>query len=328
MSSLESSIDWHAAVRTAIRAPSSHNSQPWRFRRTERGIVLLADFERCLAVVDPLERELYISCGAALEHLLLAVKAQGRGYSLELNDDPVDANIAEVTVTENLEQSDDDAILYAAVDERQTSRVAFELLPVPRGLKESLEHEARLRNTLCEAIEDRDAQNSLAALTMEADRIQSANPAFRDELANWLRSNVSTKTDGMQGTAVGLRNFSSYLAPFVVRTFDLGNQQAARDQQLIGASPLLCVMSTRTDQKRAWIQCGQALARVALRVAAAGYTLSYLNQAVEIPDSREKLRSLLAEPAYPQLILRIGRALRLPMSRRRSVSSVLDRGSS
>lgn len=324
MAGLESSIDWRAAIRTAVRAPSSHNSQPWRFRRTERGIILLADFERCLSVVDPLERELYISCGAALEHLLLAIKAQGRGYHLELDTNPVNAIVAEISITENWQQSDDDATLHAAIGERQTSRVAFELLPVPRGLSESLAVEARLRDTLYEAIEDSDAQNSLAALTMEADRIQSANPAFRDELAQWMRSNISLRTDGMQGSAVGLGSFSSYVAPFVIRTFDIGNRQAASDQLLIGASPLLCILSTRSDQKASWIQCGQALARVALRVAAAGYTLSYLNQSVEVPQVRQKLQSILADPAQPQLVLRIGRAQPLPFSRRRPVSAVMQ----
>src|SRR3712207_1323163 len=53
-----------AAVGYAIRAPSSHNTQPWRFRITDGAVELFADRTRALAVVDPHDRELTISCGA------------------------------------------------------------------------------------------------------------------------------------------------------------------------------------------------------------------------------------------------------------------------
>lgn len=55
-----------ALVRYAVRAPSSHNSQPWLFRVVGDTLELRADRGRRLPVVDPEDRELTISCGAAL----------------------------------------------------------------------------------------------------------------------------------------------------------------------------------------------------------------------------------------------------------------------
>jgi nitroreductase len=49
----------------AILAPSSHNSQPWLFRINAMDLELFADRRRALPVVDPQQRELTISCGAA-----------------------------------------------------------------------------------------------------------------------------------------------------------------------------------------------------------------------------------------------------------------------
>ena len=57
-------------IATAARAPSVHNTQPWRFKVTQDVIELYADPRRKLRV-DPAGREMLISCGAALfgQHL-------------------------------------------------------------------------------------------------------------------------------------------------------------------------------------------------------------------------------------------------------------------
>ena len=59
-------IDPDAAVAEAIRAPSSHNTQPWLFRIAGDHLGVMADRSRALPVADPQDRELVISCGAAI----------------------------------------------------------------------------------------------------------------------------------------------------------------------------------------------------------------------------------------------------------------------
>ena len=60
--------------RVAARAPSLHNTQPWRFKATQDTIELYADQRRKLHV-DPIGREMLISCGAALFGLRLAIRS-------------------------------------------------------------------------------------------------------------------------------------------------------------------------------------------------------------------------------------------------------------
>src|SRR5690606_20406923 len=50
----------------AILAPSNRNTQPWRWRISEDMIELYADRGRALPHLDPDDRELIMSCGAAL----------------------------------------------------------------------------------------------------------------------------------------------------------------------------------------------------------------------------------------------------------------------
>src|SRR3989344_3094210 len=56
----------------AILAPSTHNSQPWKFRIQDSTITILPDLHRTLPVSDPHNRHLYISLGCALENLRIA----------------------------------------------------------------------------------------------------------------------------------------------------------------------------------------------------------------------------------------------------------------
>jgi len=64
-------------VHYATLAASGHNTQPWKFVAQQNEIEIHPDYSRRLAVVDPGDRELWISLGCALENLLIAARAAG-----------------------------------------------------------------------------------------------------------------------------------------------------------------------------------------------------------------------------------------------------------
>ena len=69
----------------AILAPSSHNTQPWLFKIIGDNVIELhADRTRALALVDPVDRALTISCGAALSHLQIAIRHLGYMYNVKI----------------------------------------------------------------------------------------------------------------------------------------------------------------------------------------------------------------------------------------------------
>ncbi|MFC7615418.1 hypothetical protein ACFQV2_19840 [Actinokineospora soli] len=66
-----------AAIADACRAPSVHNTQPWRWLVGTRSLHLMANRTRWLRATDPRGRDLVMSCGAALDHLRTALAARG-----------------------------------------------------------------------------------------------------------------------------------------------------------------------------------------------------------------------------------------------------------
>ena len=91
------------------------------------------------------------------------------------------------------------------------------------------------------------------------------------------------------------------------------------------AHPGILVLCTVTDRRADWLRTGQALHHVLLVAGTAGYAASYLNQPIELPDLRSRVRAELRLRDHPQLILRLGRPVAPlpPGTPRRPVEDVL-----
>jgi nitroreductase len=294
------------AARLALLAPSSHNSQPWRFVIHGDRLDLHPDRTRSLPVVDPRDRELIISCGAALFQLRLALRHFGRASSVELMPECVGNDVlASVWLGERCTATDEDERLFAAISRRHTNRAPF----LPRAVDETLRLDLVAAARLEEAwlyVASGMAKEALAALISDGDRRQMGDSHFRRELASWLRPNDDRSGDGMPGYTRAQDDLAARIEPLIVRTFDLGDGRAARDHQLAVGSPLLAVLGTDGDDERDWLRAGQALARVLLHATSAALAASFLNQPVELPELRGRLSEIIGKTGYPQLVLRLG----------------------
>ena len=138
-----------------------------------------------------------------------------------------------------------------------------------------------------------------------------------------MHSNRSRSRDGVPGYAFGFGDIMSAAGPLVVRTFDMGGGQAAKDRQLAEGSPVLAVLGTEGDTPADWLAAGQALAKVLLRAQAEGVSASFLNQPVEVPELRPQLRDVIGRTGFPQLLLRMGYGPEVRPTPRRTVEEVL-----
>jgi hypothetical protein len=310
-------------LRYATLSPSSHNSQPWLFHLDGHSVELHADHTRRLPVVDPDDRELVISCGAALVTLCIALRHFGVEVDvMTMPDERDSAFLARVEVvgwTSVPDSKDDD--LFAAITARHTSRTAYGPIPIPADVVARMEHAAAAEGGQFFVVTAQ--RETITHLVTEADRVQMSDPRFRRELAHWMRINQPAADDGMPGYAIGMSELESAVGPLVVRTFDLGSRQAAKDEDLARESALLAVLTTANDDIADWITAGQAMQRVLLTATAAGLRASFLNQPIEVPSLRRQLQNTLGLAGQPQLLLRFGYGTSGAPTPRRSVSDVL-----
>jgi hypothetical protein len=291
----------------AVLAPSSHNSQPWLFDIAGKSVDIYADRTQCLPVVDPLDRELKISCGAALFFLRIATRHFGYTDVVELLPDSDRPDLlARVRLGGPHEATKDEQVLFDAIPRRHTNRKPFQERELPVALPAALSSAAEKEGAHLRFVDDPEQRKAVGELIGEADRAQWADKRFRHELAAWVRTTTSTSYDGVQSNLLDMGDLNSYAIPHVIRNFDLGSGQASKDRDSVADTPALVILGTDGDTPEDWVIAGQALARVLLRAAVEGVTASYLNQPIQIQPLRETLSVLTGAARYPQVMLRMG----------------------
>lgn len=307
-------------LRYAVLAPSSHNTQPWRFQINDNTVSLFADRTRALPANDPDDRELTISCGCALMNLRVAAAHDGLGMTYEeVAPDSNDENLLAVVSFHQSELSSlAEAELFQSIEGRRTYRKRFESREVPDPMLVALIEAATEEGAWLQVIELEEMRHSIAAMVSEGDSIQWSSPGWRRELAAWMHPRH-------RGDGLTVPGIVAPIAHVVVRTFDLGNVVSAKDKQLVDESPVIAVLGTDGDSVADWLGAGQALERVLLNAHANGLQASYLNQPIQVASLRPKLRNLLGGDGFPQILLRLGFPTdEIDAAPRRSLDEVID----
>ena len=305
-----------ALLERAMLAPSSHNTQPWLFRIGEGVVDLLADRTRALPVNDPDDRELLVSCGAALFTLRVAAAAAGWQAGVETLPGPDPDWLARI----HLSPGEPDAALAAlspAIERRRTWRRPFADRAVAPDACQALQAAAAAEGATLTVLDEDDRRHALAGLVARGDHLQWETPSWRRELAMWMHPR--RERDGL-----AVPGATAAVTRAVVRSFDMGDGVGAKDRQLAEGSPLLAVLGTPGDAPVDWLAAGQALQHALLRGLGDGLQASYLNQPVEVAELRGRLQALAPEAGVPQLVLRWGHAEgELPAPPRRPLADVL-----
>jgi hypothetical protein len=309
-------------VAMAARAPSLHNTQPWRFDIDGTAIELRADRGRWLPRTDPAGRELLVSCGAALFGLRLAVRGIGYLPAVELLPSRAQPDLlARVRLGAAVAATPTHRVLLAALSHRYTRRGPFTPGPLPPGLLPKLQHDAVAERAALVRVSRPGPLQQIAELAAVADHRQRQQPGLRAEVAGWTRPAGSAARDGVPAQAYPARPVRQpgSLAP---RDFDLGRGwgRLAAD----GSPPAItAVLTTPSDGPADWLRAGQALHRLLVHAAASWVFASLHSQLLESAALRALLRARLATPGAPHMLIQLGRADTASATPRRPVTEVL-----
>lgn len=301
-------------IRKAILAPSGHNAQAWKFSVTDNNdIIISPDFSRSLPVIDPKNRELYISLGCAVENI--SIFAESIGFTSVINE--FNGNVT-ISFTET--HSVKNTSLAKAIDSRQTNRSVYSGKIIPDEQILQLK-----QGNLCIYKHDSAEFKQLCKLVDIANTAQMNNPNFKQELKQWLRYNeheAKQSGDGLSYDTLGTLNIPSFLRKLVVPLGLNADSQNKSDLKKLLSSSHFAVF-TANDTISEWINTGRTLERVLLTAETLGIACAYMNQPCEEDSIREILKISLNLNEQPQIIVRFGYADRTPRSHRRPISSFL-----
>ena len=314
-------------LRYAILAPSTHNTQPWKFALTVDGIRVYADYTRRMRVVDPGNRELLMSIGAAIFNLRVAAAHFGYDCSLMYNHSgDSESPIALVSLAPAAPHTAPDRTLdelFPCIVRRHTNRLPFLMSRIPSVVLDKFRRLDEGSRASLSISTDGILNRHVADLVAAGDKMLLADPAFRHDLAEWVRPNWSSKPDGIPGAALGARGIAAALSPWTTKVLDLARLRAATDKNLCTEAPALITVSAE-DAVPHWLDAGELLGRILLTIEHEGLQCSYFNMPVQVPELRRDLRTLLGLQVWPQLLLRIGYCLTEPaVTPRRPVEDVL-----
>ncbi|OLR94474.1 Acg family FMN-binding oxidoreductase [Actinokineospora bangkokensis] len=314
----------HDALQLACRAPSVHNTQPWRWLVGEQTLHLVADRSRAVPATDPDGRDLLLSCGAAVHHLGVALTGLGWAHRTHLLPNPSDTDhLAAVEVLAEREPDDADVALAAALTRRRTDRRRYSSWPVPAAYLDNLVQVAAREGALLVALEDPFDLRDLAAVAAEAAVDQERDPSYRREVAAWSGRSPGAE-DGVTAAASPAAGTEHEMPN---RRFPLGELRSPPTAPGERDASRVLLLATVRDTARDHLRAGAAASAVLLTATGMGLATCPLSQPLEVPLARRVLREgPLDDAAAPHLLLRVGfapiSAEPLPTSLRRPLAEV------
>ncbi|WP_345378425.1 Acg family FMN-binding oxidoreductase [Pseudonocardia yuanmonensis] len=316
-----------AALALAARAPSVHNSQPWRWRVGDDRVDLYADLTRWLPLTDTDGRDLVLSCGAALHHLQVALRALEVPATVVRLPDPerpdllatVRLGVADTGSSPADERSEVDAA--SAVTGRRTDRRRYTDWPVPAEHLADLAARAAERGALLRVVPEGRALRTLALAVRAAAAEHAAVPGYDTELALW--SGLQSSEDGVPVSAVPVPGDTEGGVP--PRHFAAG-EMAEGGAPADGAT--LLVLGTSSDDRLSQLRAGEAMSAVLLRATSFGLATCPLSEPLELAGTRALVRDQVLDGTLsPQVVLRVGWAPpgeAVPESPRRPLSDQVE----
>ena len=317
-----------AAVR-ATRAPSVHNTQPWRFVRPRRRLEIMADWiaqlTRARSARAPVADELRVR-GASTPAWRSPPPASAvivERFPDPLRPDLVARDRTPVRRGDGRRSGDLRAWTLRSTPGRPTA-AGSSTKPCPTTSSTPRRRGPRRGRGAVPHPPSGAPRALRARLSQLADKIENADPAYRAEMRRWT-SDDPRRVDGVPAFAVphvdGTRHDD-----IPMRDFDTRGMGWLPDAHPVLVEQCLLLLGTNADNPAAWAQCGEALERVLLEIARRGLHVEPADPGDRDPAHPRLLRDELGLQMHPHILLRVGRAPATTPTRRRRLVDVLAVG--
>ncbi|MBX7433664.1 NAD(P)H nitroreductase [Mycobacterium sp. Y57] len=313
------------ALWLACRAPSLHNSQPWRWRIEGSAVQLFLDAERAPRHTDTTGRELVISCGAVLDHFRVAMAAAAWHTNVDRFPNPnnhhhlASLDFSPLDFVTDGHRQRADAILR-----RRTDRLPFAAPEDWEAFAESLAPAGGIDDVRVDVIGE-EGRAALAEASQLTESLRLYDSPYHAELVGWT---VDLPLDeGIPASALPSAAESDRVD--IGRTFPVVKHPERR-REIADDHANVVVLSTYDDTVHNYLRCGEALSAVLLDATMAGLATCTLTHITEVPASRQVVAEMIGagDAVTPQVLIRVGVAPgsedMSPPTPRRPIDEVLE----
>jgi hypothetical protein len=311
-------------ISEAAKAPSGHNTQPWKFIIKDDTINICPDYTRALPVVDRDNHALFISLGCALENLIVAAENYGFGASFEIISDN-DTPFIRVTLSVSSLHREESLMQYIPL--RQVTRGAYSNRKVSEAELLSLKEEIALPGTEVRYIISPEEIESLTPFIIEGSDLQFTNKKFVEELAKWIRFNkrdAERSRDGIWGATMNMPSIPRWMGSFIMKRLVTATSESKRWRKLISASAGFAMFMVEKDDVEHWIALGRSFQRFGLITTKMEIKHAHVNMPCEEVTVRRKLAAMFCgNNITPLLLVRFGYGDTTPYSFRRGIPDIV-----
>ena len=308
-------------IEYGIRAPSTHNTQPWIFEFTGATVAVSLDTTRSLAYADRTGRDLYMSIGCLLTNIEIAAAYFRMHCTTEIGTADNTGLVAKITFEKSTGRNEEFSALLTAIDQRYNARGP--LLPLSEAARQAIMETQLVGGVVGVFVENNTNMQKLGQITESGICAFHNNPNFRKEFSGWMRGNYSQLRNGIHGYSVFMNDVVSYIAPIVMRFINMGKMLGKLNAEGIAGAPLAAILLTEHDLPSDWIAAGKSLELMALRAFTQGAAASFYAAPIEHGPAREELRAMTNTTALlPQFLVVFGVPEKvLPTTPRESIAS-------
>jgi hypothetical protein len=293
----------HLITASAALAPSVHNTRPWSLEFHDEYVSLYERLDRALPRHDPLGRDRLISCGTALEHVLLAMRILGWTPEFELRHEHTHPDeIARVRATGRTEPSAVDRRHHSAASVRHSHRKPFVARPVETALRRELVNAHRVDGVALRPVTEPQEIAVLARLLNHSALVLRADRAYQRELTAWTAP-VPEPLPGGGVSSTTSRVSTLPWAGLVRYTTAIPDIGFLADRL---SREFLLLVETPDDGRHDHVRAGMAAEQTWLAATDAGLVGSVLTQPFQLHEVRAGLVESLSLGGFPQLLLRFG----------------------
>ena len=296
-----------------MKVQSVHKTQPWKFLINGDSIEFTPNYNYKLHVIDPDNRELFISIGCAIQNMIISAAKVGYTHSMTIKGN-------KSTITFHKTEGYLDHSLFDSIAHRQTRRGEYDGRFIP-------DIDVFALRSIGINVYRRDTQEfaNIASDVSMGYSILMNNASFRKELQQWRKHKGHQSPLRLYGLSY------DYLAPRLPRILSAavealmlnGKTQKKTDITCLSSSSHIAVIEGN-NSKADWIRIGMLLELSLLICTKKGISYSFTNQPCVIDWLADSLQYKLGLENRPQIILRLGYCGKKPFTKRRKIESFVD----